>query len=527
MRRSSAEGGGEVVVVEVENRSRVPVALALAVRPCTPEGLTVVERIDLSGSTVTVDGRPALVLPRAPAKVAGSSLRHGDCGRGGHGRRRRRPLAAAGARPRPGLAQAAFVFPLAHGATFRAVIPLDDDPAASTFPRRCCPRPTRWPAAGPRRPSGACAWWLPDERLGAAVEACRRHLLARPARDAAVLAALDAYGYHDESAAALAAWAAGQRSDGSFGGAEATASVLVALAAHVGPARDPELAGAVAETVAEAVQWIDRARRSTGDGLLPAEPPAGRRFATDLWAVAGLRAGAAVLDAAGHPGAGADARGFAAELWAAVEAAFDGARDRRGTAAMPDGPDRPAGPGAGATLAACRAARPARRRPPGRRHRRARCATAGPPATAARPCSTRPAAASARCRPWPWPGSSCATATAGPRGRLAWVLDAATPTWTWPTAIHPQLGGGCGGDGHDPAASAALLRCVRDLLVREDGDGLAVASLVPGGWYGQGWEIHGAPTAHGQRSPTRCAGTATGSRCCGRSSPTPGAGPCG
>jgi len=496
VRRSSAEGGGEVVVVEVENRSRVPVALALAVRPCTPEGLTVVERIDLSGSTVTVDGRPALVLPRAPAKVAGSSLRHGDSAAvvmgGAAADRWRRPV-----RDPAGLAQAAFVFPLAHGATFRAVIPLDDDPAASTFPGVLPPADAvagGWAAQAER----GLRLVVPDERLGAAVEACRRHLLARPRWDAAVLGALDAYGYNDESAAALAAWAAGQRPDGSFGGAEATASALVALAAHVGLARDPALAGAVAETVAEAVQWIDRARRGTGDGLLPAEPPTGRRFATDLWAVAGLRAGAAVLDAAGHPEAGADARGFATELWATVEAALDGARDRWGSAAVPDGPDRPAGPGAGATLAACALLG----LPP--RDRRV-AATAG----AVRDGGT---AGDGRAVFDPAAGGLSPVLTLalagvelrdGDRraaGRLAWVLDAATPTWTWPTAVHPQLGGGCGGDGHDPAATAALLRCVRDLLVREDGDGLAVASLVPDGWYGQGWEIHGAPTLHGRVS---------------------------
>jgi hypothetical protein len=51
---------GELVVVEVENRSPAPVALALAVRPYNPEGLSVIERIELhEQTTVTVDGRVA------------------------------------------------------------------------------------------------------------------------------------------------------------------------------------------------------------------------------------------------------------------------------------------------------------------------------------------------------------------------------------------------------------------------------------------------------------------------------------
>src|SRR5690606_278474 len=64
VRRSSAAGGGELLVVEVENASRAPVALALAVRPYNPEGLSVVERIDHQGTAVAVDGRVALLLPR-------------------------------------------------------------------------------------------------------------------------------------------------------------------------------------------------------------------------------------------------------------------------------------------------------------------------------------------------------------------------------------------------------------------------------------------------------------------------------
>ena len=67
------------------------------------------------------------------------------------------------------------------------------------------------------------------------------------------------------------------------------------------------------------------------------------------------------------------------------------------------------------------------------------------------------------------------------------------------------------GDGHHGWASAELLMFVRDLLVREvppaevpgdggDQDVLALSTLVPEGWYGQGWEVHDAPTAFGRIS---------------------------
>lgn len=64
------------------------------------------------------------------------------------------------------------------------------------------------------------------------------------------------------------------------------------------------------------------------------------------------------------------------------------------------------------------------------------------------------------------------------------------------------------GDGHHGWASAELLMFVRDLLVREvppaevpddgtDEDVLALSTLVPEDWFGQGWEVHDAPTAFG------------------------------
>jgi hypothetical protein len=81
------------------------------------------------------------------------------------------------------------------------------------------------------------------------------------------------------------------------------------------------------------------------------------------------------------------------------------------------------------------------------------------------------------------------------------LLGAATTTWTWPEAIHPQLPGGCMGDGHHGWAAADFLSFVRNLLVREvDGHTLALCSLVPDEWFGQGLEVHDAPTHAGRLS---------------------------
>ncbi len=553
VRRSSAEGGGELVVVEVENRSKAPVALALAVRPYNPEGLSVIERIDLHGATVTVDGRVALLLPQPPRRMAGSSFRDGDSAgtvTGG---------AAADTwfgpvRDPAGLAQAAFVHPLAHGATFRAAIPLDPEPRTRRHgeARRRLSRAPSFPAVLPPAEAVARGWQaqgdrglrlvLPDDRLAEAVDANRRFLLLLhdgdeitpgPAtyhrfwfRDAAfMLGALGAYGYHDEVARVLASYPGRQKADGFFFSQryewDANGAALVALDRHRRLAGDVSLVEEMVTPVAKAVHWIDRKRRGgrgrrgrgrgrVADpavaGLLPpgvsAEHlgPFDHFYWDDFWGVAGLRAGAALLAAAGQPDAAADAERFAAAMWADVEASLELTARRLGTAAIPAGPGRRLDSGAIGSLVACA---PLDLLP------------ADDPRVAATADLVRDRFTLAGGRAFYQGISHTGLGTyltmqlaavelrAGDRrclDRLAWLLDAATPTWTWPEAIHPRLDGGCMGDGHHGWAAAELLSFVRDLLVREVDGGVALSSLVPVGWYGRGWEVHDAPTAVGRVS---------------------------
>lgn len=58
---------GPATVIEVENASPVPVALAIAVRPYDIDGTPVGEQsVVLDGQTIVIDGERALELPRAP-----------------------------------------------------------------------------------------------------------------------------------------------------------------------------------------------------------------------------------------------------------------------------------------------------------------------------------------------------------------------------------------------------------------------------------------------------------------------------
>ncbi len=109
--------GGDATVIEIENTSPVPVALALAVRPYGIDGQTAPADISITDETISVGDRTALILPRPPIErqasasidvssrlISGNVLNGDD--------------SASGA-----TASGAAVYPLAHGATMTFVIP--------------------------------------------------------------------------------------------------------------------------------------------------------------------------------------------------------------------------------------------------------------------------------------------------------------------------------------------------------------------------------------------------------------------
>ncbi len=82
---------------------------------------------------------------------------------------------------------------------------------------------------------------------------------------------------------------------------------------------------------------------------------------------------------------------------------------------------------------------------------------------------------------------------------LSWVAAHATPTGTWPDAIHPISGGGCGGDGHSGLACAEFIHLIRNLLVTTDGDILNLCPFVPPEWLdGDGITASQLPTPFGR-----------------------------
>ncbi len=247
-----------------------PVALALAVRPYDAEGLSVIERIGLHGTTVTVDGRVAMLLPRQPPNaVAASTFHDGDCAtavfagdaaavvprrparRGRHGPGRVRLPAAA---PR-------------HAAGGAARSSRDPAPAWTAGPGDGCSGRRASPASLPSaeqvangledaRPTGACAWCCPtsgcSRRSTPTAATCSCSTTAPTSRPGPApttasgsatpptcSAALDRYGFHHEAREVLASYPGRQHSDGFFFSQrlewDANGAALWALGPPLGP----------------------------------------------------------------------------------------------------------------------------------------------------------------------------------------------------------------------------------------------------------------------------------------------------
>jgi hypothetical protein len=503
--------------VEVENESAVPVAVAFALRPYNPDGLVGVGLIELDDLTVFVDGRPALLLPRPPAGVAASILEAGDCvHRVTGGQAVPGPLEVEDPE---GLAQAAVVYPLPHRSTIRVAMPLAPEGPGGA-PRKHSwrdPHPavdtTRWPAA-----ADVTRGWqahlrrglrveLPDSRLQSAIDANRADLLvfhtgdsitAAPWRGgepsfleaASMVVTLDRFGFTAEAGEVLRArpWRSPGSDSGRLRNWEAHAGALWAIAEHHRLTGDTDMLGELIPAVREGVRVL------LGHHVVASLP-----YEDGFWFVRALVDGAWLLRLAGDGPAAEEAETAAGQLRDAITASLDQAAARLGRPAMPAGPGRGFDPGMIGSLVACA---PLGLLPPDDPW-----VTGTLDLVRERFC-LKDAFYDAVAHTGLIPAltlriARCELEAGDPKAwrRLRWLLDAATPTFTWPEAIHPRLGGGCLGDGHHGGAAAAFLSFVRHALVREAPDGsLALATIFPPEWAGQPLEVHDAPTHHGRIS---------------------------
>lgn len=222
--------GDEWVITEITNRTPVPLALALVIRPFMADGVGEASEITVEptdGGTgrevahlVRVDGRPSLLLPRRPARFAAGNREQGDVAQTVTEGDAVQDLIAA--RCPDGLATLAMVFPLAHTATIRVALPVGDVGGDALA----------YPAAVPDAATVASGWEIhrrsprfeiPEDRLQRSVITAQAqvHLahdgerVSRDGRSAnhlepeatdLLLSAFGLLGHHDDVGAALARW---------------------------------------------------------------------------------------------------------------------------------------------------------------------------------------------------------------------------------------------------------------------------------------------------------------------------------
>ncbi len=520
---SKGDGRAELLLTHSATAD-APAWLVVALRPYNPEGVSFVHRLaldrDPEGDAVgwTVDRKRPVRFSEPIDRHRFSTYQDGDVHAALPGPGERESVQCE-----VGMATAAALFRLEPGVprTIQVTMPLQSRAEIGPLRklRRSVPRTDCDTWADALAPS--CRLETPHRRTRFLWEAALRSLVLHSPeevypgpytykrfwfRDAAfILHGLACAGLFDRVERTLALFPSRQTRKGFFlsqeGEWDSNGEALwildrfVALSGRdlpVGPKGDG--AGAWRHPVEKGAQWIvDKRGSSEGaelhTGLLPpgfsAEHlgPNDYYYWDDFWGVAGLHAGADLLERMGHDGAARRFRLEADLFRADLERSLDRVSERlpdRWRPAIPASPYRRMDSGAIGSLAFS--------------YPLALCAPDDPRLLGTADYLVE------RClvdggffqdvihsgiNPYLTLHLAQVLLRAGDArgvGLMHSVARLASPTGQWPEAIHPRTGGGCMGDGHHVWAAAEWLLAVRDALVREEPDRLVLGTGLAAEW---------------------------------------------
>jgi len=494
--------------------------LAVALRPCNPEGVSFIHEIALSPDrrTWTVNDAPCAALSRAAERHVVSTYDGGDVA--GHILERPESDRCA---CKVGMASAAAVFEARAGesASVSLDVALDGDREAQPAPAHV--RTTPWREAT----ANAAELRTPDARFKGLYDAALRSLiLFSPGevypgpftykrfwfRDAAfILHAMLCAGFNDRVERALDRFPDRQKMNGFFysqdGEWDANGAALWIF--H----RFCRLTGKPPKQewrkpVLRAAKWIARKRCPSNAperhaGLLPAGFSAEHLgnndyyYWDDFWSVAGLRAAAAMCE---HWRGRKAAQTFQAEaddLMNAISRSLQRSQSIRSHAGIPASPYRRMDSGAVGSIVAGYPLQLLDARDP------TLSATAS---FLLDNCLVKGAFFHDLVHAGVNPYLTLHLAQVLLRaedGRflplVERVAELASPTGQWPEAIHPRTEGGCMGDGQHTWASAEWVMIMRNMFVREESDRLILAGGIPESWLSgeQPLAFGPSPTRHG------------------------------
>ncbi len=565
------EDGREWVVEQIAVQNATPrpfrATLYVAVRPFNGEGVSLVKKLSyrLLGeqSVLLVNDAVGLVLPK-PDGIACSNYEKGDVAL-------ELPRLTGETRvgDPSGLATgvAAFNLELNPGATKTIAVRMpekrvefdEDDPdLASFFSSLATPAQARTRTVAAWRDALAQGMHvrLPDQKLQDAFEANQAYLLLfhdghtiTPGpltyhqfwfRDAAfLLNALDKMGYHAQARQVIDRFPRYLEKDGYLRATEGEwDSNGAAIWAMVENARLSGNLDAVAKqywSILRMASWINSKRRKMTDpstplkassgrkqgesihkGLLPAGPsaehlgPSDYYYWDDFWGLAGLNEAARVAEWLGQPKDAAKLHANSESFRRDVEASLASAAARLGRPAMPASPYRRLDAGMIGNLAALY------------------------PLRLFTPDDPRIMDTLAALKEKAWVKgmyfnsvghaafgtylslhiAECYLFARNPEAWriIQWVLEHASPTFTWAEGLHPITLRGGMGDGHHGWAAADFLIAIRNALLFEEGDHLVITPALPEEWAVENnvIKVENAPTYFGTLSFTIAFGERTG-----------------
>jgi hypothetical protein len=457
---------GDVVVIEIENTSPIPIAVGIVVRPADLTSVGVIDALEFDGALIRINEQPALVLPRPPSAHRSGHAALGDAiallaheqdEQGATTDSPRRVTCALG------LANGVAVFPLPHRAKLRCYL-------APRAPRRSVPRqPDRVPEAGAvargwrAHLDTAATMSVPDDALVRSYRcAVRRLLLAFDGADvtapggqvwsvadeATAVSALSRIGLGAHVAPLLAERMDDQRIDGWARRGDASMArnlaALECVVTHWRATRDAVVAQSLLVPAVRMAQWCGRRVERNADIRAAAVLAPLVAAMGDMARALGQHDTGSEIDEFGATIEWHSARGRETEVDADVDGDAAAAEDdlvptRRGIDLN---------------------------------------------------------AVTDRAR-----SDIEAGAVAGVI-RLQTVAGHLSDAGSWPSFVHPRLGTGSGGLGDDPLVCARVVEAMRNVVVLERviGRELQLLPVLPSAWRGQAIDVAGVPTFGGHLS---------------------------
>ena len=266
-RAYAARSDSEYLIVEVENQATRPVALAWAIRPYDHLGGGRIENIELNERALYVNGRVGLVCGRSPGQMV--------VGRSGSDPARLLDSAGDDSKSvtcEQGMASAALIMPLVHGATVRCVIPLGLSQGADLTSK--LPAAAQVARGWGQHAVSASRFVLPTGQLNDVFDASRQSLLLAVAGEeivpapggpphdasdeAAVLQGLAECGYEGAVRDVLISRARRQDRMGGVNasGLDVTSATLIGAGRALELVPDESLSLALSEFAADGARWI-------------------------------------------------------------------------------------------------------------------------------------------------------------------------------------------------------------------------------------------------------------------------------